>query len=125
MTFRRCLAAQPGGAAVTGAPAVDPFAKNPLLPQKGPTALTVDPSAPKACPNGLIRRAATPDDAVCVSEAVQRRTAQENALAASRAEAGTDRCRQGFVWREATKSDHVCVEPAIRSMDAADNATAR
>lgn len=70
------------------------------------------------CVSGLVWRGAYDGDAVCVRPADRDRTAQENALAASRRDPngayGPLSCKQGFVWREAYRSDTVCVSPDTR-----------
>ncbi len=59
-------------------------------------------------------------DYVCVPPASRSRTAQENALAASRVDPkgayGPATCIGGYVWREAYAGDVVCVVPAVRSL---------
>lgn len=81
------------------------------------------------CLSGYVWREARVGDKVCVTPAVRRETAQENALASARREAaggpyGPDTCRQGYVWREAFAGDRVCVTPASRTRSAGDNASA-
>jgi hypothetical protein len=64
-------------------------------------------------------RIARPSDLVCVTPDSRTRTAQENALAASRVDSagasGPSSCVSGYVWREAYPGDVVCVTPEIRA----------
>lgn len=78
------------------------------------------------CVQGFVWREARPSDHVCVSADDRDRTAQENALAASRVSPGTNgngpnACAIGFVWREAYPEDLVCVTPDRRDRAQFDN----
>lgn len=80
-----------------------------------------------ACKAPFVWRLARPSDKVCVSTERQRRTAEQNGLAAERRSPnggpyGPNTCKQGFVWREAYKGDVVCVVPATREQAWKDNA---
>ena len=97
-----------------------------LLMRKSGGTATKDPNA---CKPGFVWREAVPTDHVCVTQAVQSQTAQDNRQAASRRSPnggpyGPDTCLQGYVWRDAVANDHVCVPPGTRSQAAADNAQA-
>jgi hypothetical protein len=78
------------------------------------------------CKSGYVWREATPDDGVCVTRFVWKRTRIENRQAAQLREPnggayGPDTCKQGYVWRETIPSDRVCVLPRIRAEAAEDN----
>jgi hypothetical protein len=47
-----------------------------------------------------------------------------SSVAATQAEASSNRCLNGFVWREAFTGDDACVTPATRMQAASDNAAA-
>ncbi len=87
------------------------------------------PYGSDTCKQGFVWRDAFPGDHVCVTPAMRRQAAADNANAASRRQPGggaygPDTCKQGFVWRGGNPADHVCVTPAIRSQTAADNSQA-
>ena len=85
-------------------------------------------SASNACQAGFQWRLATPADQVCVTPEAAARTAQENAVAASRVDPngpyGPHTCVSGYVWREAFAGDLVCVTPAVRDLVRQENAVA-
>jgi DNA-binding winged helix-turn-helix (wHTH) protein len=72
------------------------------------------------CQNGLVPRAAFPNDRVCVTAVVREQTIADNAAAPSRTQAN-GLCIRGYVWREANPLDHICVTPATRRQTQSDN----
>ncbi|MEP7301858.1 MAG: hypothetical protein ABI699_10045 [Caldimonas sp.] len=77
-------------------------------------------SAAGGCLPGFVRRAATPDDAVCVTPASRKRAHTENVTAAHRvrpagATPADGRCIDGYVRRRAAVGDLVCVRSEVRA----------
>jgi len=82
-----------------------------------------------SCKQGFVWREAVPHDHVCVTPAVRKQAAIDNAQASDRKEPnggryGPDTCQPGFVWREATPYDHVCVIEETRAQAKSDNSQA-
>lgn len=84
---------------------------------------------PDACVEGYVWRLTSPDDHVCVPQAVQDQAAADNSQEDARRNPeggpyGPATCVQGYVWREATPEDLVCVVPETRTTTAQENAEA-
>jgi len=76
------------------------------------------------CPTGMVVRAASPGDNVCVTPESRRRAAADNARAPLLWVAGpfgAKTCASGYVWRQAFESDTTCVTPAERSATLQEN----
>ena len=61
------------------------------------------------CSQTLVRRYATPSDAVCVTSEAAARIARQNEHAAANTQPNSIACFSGFVWRLATPYDKTCV----------------
>jgi hypothetical protein len=95
-------------------------------PAAGSAAVIAAPATdPNACKTGFVWREARAEDLVCVTPESRQRTANENAVAASRVDPngayGPATCISGFVWREAFDGDTVCVTPETRDLVRAEN----
>lgn len=79
------------------------------------------------CKPGFYRRAAKPDDMVCVTFGSRALTAYENAHAAERVDPngawGPQSCISGYVWREAFDGDLVCTSVSRRAAVKEENDT--
>jgi hypothetical protein len=98
-------------------------------PVAGSAAVIAAPATdPNACKTGFVWREARAEDLVCVTPESRQRTANENAVAASRVDPngayGPATCISGFVWREAFDGDTVCVTPETRDLVRAENEAA-
>ena len=77
------------------------------------------------CTDGLVPRAARPEDLLCVSPAERDLVQRENAEASRHwvdGAYGPQTCVSGLVWREAFSGDTVCVTPERRQQVKAGNA---
>jgi hypothetical protein len=97
-------------------------------PAVGPAVVAAPATDPNTCKPGFVWREARADDLVCVTPESRQRTANENAVAASRVDPngayGPATCISGFVWREAFEGDTVCVAPETRELVRAENLAA-
>ncbi|MFD8201536.1 RICIN domain-containing protein [Streptomyces sp. NPDC059701] len=84
------------------------------------TAWAAAPPGPDSCVEGYVWRLATPEDHVCVDQAVRDQVVEDNSQAEERRDPnggpyGAATCLQDWVWREGTPDDLTCVDPGVRS----------